>query len=285
MKGSTAEIDVHAIKPFEALQELNRSLIKKVSQQTDLIERMSRLKRYLSPQLADYILKSNEPDLFKSHRREITAMFLDLRGFTAFSDSAEPEEVIALLRSYHAEMGKLIFKFGGTVEHFVADGLMVFFNDPVPCQDHTEKAVRLSMGMRDRVKELRTGWLQKGYDLDLGIGLAAGYAAVGNIGFEGQLDYSAVGNVTNLASRLCGAAKGGQILTDQKTLTQIDNLVQAEPLEELHLKGFVRPVRAFDIVSLRRHVEVEKRVNSGRRSRPARPLTRSKVQGSSIQCF
>jgi adenylate cyclase len=285
MKGSTAEIDVHAIKPFEALQELNRSLIKKVSQQTDLIERMSRLKRYLSPQLADYILKSDEPDLFKSHRREITAMFLDLRGFTAFSDSAEPEEVIALLRSYHAEMGKLIFKFGGTVEHFVADGLMVFFNDPVPCQDHTEKAVRLSMGMRDRVKELRTGWLQKGYDLDLGIGLAAGYAAVGNIGFEGQLDYSAVGNVTNLASRLCGAAKGGQILTDQKTLTQIDNLVQVEPLEELHLKGFVRPVRAFDIVSLRRHVEVEKRVNSGRRSRPARPLTRSKVQGSSIQCF
>jgi len=285
MKGSTAEIDVQAIKPFEALQELNRSLIKKVSQQTDLIERMSRLKRYLSPQLADYILKSDDPDLFKSHRREITAIFLDLRGFTAFSDSAEPEEVIALLRSYHAEMGKLIFKFGGTVEHFVADGLMVFFNDPVPCQDHTEKAVRLSMGMRDRVKELRTGWLQKGYDLDLGIGLAAGYAAVGNIGFEGQLDYSAVGNVTNLASRLCGAAKGGQILTDQKTLTQIDNLVQAEPLEELHLKGFVRPVRAFDIVSLRRHVEVEKRVNSGRRSRPARPLPRSKVQGSSIQCF
>jgi class 3 adenylate cyclase len=285
MKGSTAEIDVQAIKPFEALQELNRSLIKKVSQQTDLIERMSRLKRYLSPQLADYILKSDDLDPFKSHRREITAIFLDLRGFTAFSDSAEPEEVIALLRSYHAEMGKLIFKFGGTVEHFVADGLMVFFNDPVPCQDHTEKAVRLSMGMRDRVKELRTGWLQKGYDLDLGIGLAAGYAAVGNIGFEGQLDYSAVGNVTNLASRLCGAAKGGQILTDQKTLTQIDNLVQAEPLEELHLKGFVRPVRAFDIVSLRRHVEVEKRVNSGRRSRPARPLPRSKVQGSSIQCF
>ena len=285
MKGSTAEIDVQAIKPFEALQELNRSLIKKVSQQTDLIERMSRLKRYLSPQLADYILQSDDPDPFKSHRREITAIFLDLRGFTAFSDSAEPEEVIALLRSYHAEMGKLIFKFGGTVEHFVADGLMVFFNDPVPCQDHTEKAVRLSMGMRDRVKELRTGWLQKGYDLDLGIGLAAGYAAVGNIGFEGQLDYSAVGNVTNLASRLCGAAKGGQILTDQKTLTQIDNLVQAEPVEELHLKGFVRPVRAFDIVSLRRHVEVEKRVNSGRRSRPARPLPRSKVQGSSIQCF
>ena len=251
MKGSTAEIDVHAIKPFEALQELNRSLIKKVSQQMDLIERMSRLKRYLSPQLADFILKGDAPDLFKSQRREITSIFLDLRGFTAFSDSAEPEEVMALLRSYHTEMGKLIFKFGGTVEHFVADGLMVFFNDPVLCADHTEKAVRLSLGMRDRIKELRTGWLQKGYDLDLGIGLAAGYAVVGNIGFEGQLDYGAVGNVTNLASRLCGAAKGGQILTDQKTLARIDKLVKAEPLEELYLKGFARPVRAFDIVSLR----------------------------------
>ena len=261
MKGSTAEIDMHAIKPFEALQELNRSLIKKVSQQMDLIERMSRLKRYLSPQLADFILKSDAPDLFKSERREITSIFLDLRGFTAFSDSAEPEEVMALLRSYHTEMGKLIFKFGGTVEHFVADGLMVFFNDPVLCEDHTEKAVLLSLGMRDRIKELRTGWLQKGYDLDLGIGLAAGYAVVGNIGFEGQLDYGAVGNVTNLASRLCGAAKGGQILTDQKTLTRIDKLVKAEPLDELYLKGFVRPVRAFDIVSLRGHAESRERSN------------------------
>jgi class 3 adenylate cyclase len=256
MKGSSAEIAGLDMKPFEALQEWNRTLIEKISQQTDLIERMSRLKRYLSPQLADRILNSDDPDPFTSRRREITAIFLDLRGFTAFSDSAEPEEVMALLRTYHAEMGKLIFEFGGTVEHFVGDGLMVFFNDPVPCDDHTEKAVRLSLEMRDRVKELRRGWLQKGYDLDLGIGLAAGYAAVGNIGFEGQMDYGVVGNVTNLASRLCGAAKGGQILTDQKTLTRIENLVEAEPLPELYLKGFVRPVRAFDVVSLRRHAEI-----------------------------
>ena len=252
MKASTAEIDVLEMKPFEALQAWNRTLVEKVGQQMDLIERMNRLKRYLSPQLADSILKSDDPDLFRSHRREITAIFLDLRGFTAFSDSAEPEEVMALLRSYHTEMGKLIFEFEGTVEHFVADGLMVFFNDLVPCEDHTEKAVRLSLRMRDRVKDMRTGWLQKGFDLDLGIGLAAGFAAVGNIGFEGQADYAAVGNVTNLASRLCGAAKGGQILTDQKTLAQIENLVGAEPLEELYLKGFVRPVHAFNIVNLRR---------------------------------
>ncbi len=255
MKGSTAEIDVLEMKPFEALQEWNRTLIQKVSQQTDLIERMSRLKRYLSPQLADYILKSDDGDIFKSQRRDITSIFLDLRGFTAFSDSAEPEEVMALLRSYHTEMGKLIFKFGGTVEHFVADGLMVFFNVPVPCEDHTEKAMCLSLAMRDRVKALRTGWLQKGYDLDLGIGLAAGYAAVGNIGFEGQMDYGAIGNVTNLAARLCGAAKGGQILTDQKTLIRIGHLVDAEPLEEMYLKGFVRPVRALNIVNLKRQAQ------------------------------
>jgi len=285
MKVLTTEIDVLEMKPLEALQEWNRTLIEKVSQQTELIERMSRLKRYLSPQLADYILKSDNDDFFKSQRREITSIFLDLRGFTAFSDSAEPEEVMALLRSYHTEMGKLIFKFGGTVEHFVADGLMVFFNDPVPCQDHTEKAVRLSLAMRDRIKELRTGWLQKGYDLDLGIGLAAGYAAVGNIGFEGQLDYGVVGNVTNLASRLCGAAKGGQILTDQKTLTEIENLVDAEPLEELHLKGFVRPVRAFDIVRLRRHTESREQNHIQRKVAGRAPLTHSRPQGSSVQCF
>ena len=255
MRTLGAEIDTVAMKPFEALQELNRSLIQKVRQQTDLIERISRLKRYLSPQLAEFILTGDDPDLFKSERREITAIFLDLRGFTAFSDSAEPEEVMALLRSYHTEMGKLIFEFGGTVEHFVADGLMVFFNDPVPCEDHVEKAVRLSVAMRDRMKDLRAGWLQKGHDLDLGIGLAAGYAAVGNIGFEGQLDYGPVGNVTNLASRLCCAARGGQIFTDQKTLAQIENLVEVESLDELHLKGFIRPVRAFNIVGLRAQAE------------------------------
>jgi adenylate cyclase len=253
MKGSTSEINVGELKPFETLQEWNRSLIEKVSQQMDLIERMSRLKRYLPPHLADFILKSDDADLFKSHRREITAIFLDLRGFTAFSDSAEPEEVMALLRSYHTEMGQLIFDFGGTVEHFIADGLMVFFNAPVPCEDHTERAVKLTLAMRNRIKELRTEWRQKGYNLDLGIGLATGYAALGNIGFEGQMDYGAVGNVTNLASRLCGAAEGGQILTDQKTLAQIVNLVETEPLEELYLKGFVRPVRAFNIVGLKHH--------------------------------
>ena len=251
MKALDVALDIHAMKPFESLQEWNRTLMNKVGQQVDLLERLNRLKRYLSPQIAETILESDDDNLFKSHRREITAVFLDLRGFTAFSNSAEPEEVMALLRSYHTEMGKLIFRFEGTVEHFLGDGIMVFFNDPTPCEDHTERAVRMALEMRARINDLRTGWLKKGYDLDLGIGLAAGYAAVGNIGFEGRMHYGAVGKVTNLASRLCAEAKGGQILTNQKTLSKIESLVEAEPLEEFHLKGFSRPVFAFNIVKVK----------------------------------
>ncbi len=251
MKALDAALDIHGMKPFESLQEWNQTLMNKVGQQMDLIERMNRLKRYLSPQIAETILKSDDDNLFKSHRREITAVFLDLRGFTAFSNSAEPEEVMALLRSYHTEMGKLIFRFQGTVEHFLGDGIMVFFNDPTPCEDHTERAVRMALEMRARINDLRTGWLKKGYDLDLGIGLAAGYAAVGNIGFEGRMHYGAVGKVINLASRLCAEAEGGQILTNQKTLSKIESLVQPEPMEEFHLKGFARPVLAFNIVRVK----------------------------------
>ena len=267
VKGLDAGADDYVVKPFDSfellarvrsmmrikqmqdsLEEWNRGLTDKVTQQVGQIERMGRLKRYLSPQIAETILKSEDENLFKSHRREITVVFLDLRGFTAFSDSAEPEEIMELLRIYHAEMGKLIFEFQGTLERFAGDGIMVFFNDPIPCENHTEKAARMALEMRARAKGLRTGWLKKGYDLDLGIGIAAGYATLGNIGFEGRMDYGAVGNVTNLASRLCDEAKGGQILTNQKTFSKIEELFEAEPLEELELKGFSRPVAAFNII-------------------------------------
>ena len=270
VKGLDAGADDYVVKPFESfellarvrsmmrikemhdsLEEWNRTLEDKVKEQVHEIEDMSRLKRYLSPQIAETILKSEDDNLFKSHRREITVVFLDLRGFTAFSDSAEPEEIMELLRSYHAEMGKLIFKFEGTLERFAGDGIMVFFNDPILCEDHTERAARMALEMHARVKGLRTGWLKKGYGLDLGIGLAAGYATLGNIGFEGRMDYGAVGNVTNLASRLCDEAKGGQILTNQKTLSKIEDLVEAEPLEELQLKGFARPVAAYNVLRLK----------------------------------
>jgi len=271
VKGLDAGADDYVVKPFESfellarvrsmmrikemhdsLEEWNRTLEDKVKEQVHEIEDMSRLKRYLSPQIAETILKSEDDNLFKSHRREITVVFLDLRGFTAFSDSAEPEEIMELLRSYHAEMGKLIFKFEGTLERFAGDGIMVFFNDPILCEDHTERAARMALEMHARVKGLRAGWLKKGYDLDLGIGLAAGYATLGNIGFEGRMDYGAVGNVTNLAARLCDEAKGGQVLTNQKTFSKIEEIFEAEPLEELQLKGFTRPVAAFNIVQPKR---------------------------------
>ena len=157
-----------------------------------------------------------------------------------------------LLRSYHAEMGRLIFQFEGTLEHFAGDGIMVFFNDPIPSEDHAERAVRMALEMRAKVRELRSGWLKQGYDLDFGAALVAGYATLGNIGFEGRIDYGAVGNVINLAFRLSQAAEGGQILTDQKTLSKVEDSVEAEPLEELPLKGLMRPVGAFNIVRLRR---------------------------------
>lgn len=266
-RGLDAGADDYVVKPFEptellarvrsmvrvkemhdTLEEWNRTLAEKVGQQVREIERMGRLKRYLSPQVADAVLKTEDDALFKSHRREITVVFLDLRGFTAFSDSAEPEEVMELLRSYHGEMGKLIFKYQGTLERFAGDGIMVFFNDPIPCDDHTEKAFRMAVEMRERVKELRAEWIKKGYELDLGVGFAAGYATLGNVGFEGRMDYGAVGNVTNLASRLCDEAKGGQILTNQKTLSKVESLVETEAAGEMHLKGFSRPVLAFNIV-------------------------------------
>jgi len=232
----------------DRLEEWNRTLADKVQAQVEEIQHMGRLKRYLSPQIAESILRDDE-DLFKTHRREITIVFLDLRGFTAFSDTAEPEEVMDFLRDYHTEMGKLIFKFEGTLERFVGDGIVVIFNDPLPCEDHGRKAVGMALEMRDRVKELRVAWTKKGYDLDLGVGLATGYATLGTIGFEGRMDYSSVGNLPNLAARMCAEAKGGQILTDQKTMSRLDDAFDSEAFDEFQLKGLSRPVKVFNIVS------------------------------------
>jgi adenylate cyclase len=231
----------------DALAEWNRTLADQVSRQVTELQRMGRLQRYLSPQVAATIL-GNEAELFKTHRREITVVFLDLRGFTAFSDSAEPEEVMEFLRAYHAEMGRLIFKYEGTLERFMGDGIVVIFNDPIPCEKHSQRAARMALEMRDRVKELRAGWLKMGYDLDLGVALASGYATLGTLGFEGRMDYGTVGNLPNLAARLCAEAQGGQILTDQKTMSRLEEFFDATPLAELHLKGINRPVTAYNIL-------------------------------------
>jgi adenylate cyclase len=269
VKGLDAGADDYVTKPFDSVELLarvramlrlkemhdtlenwNRTLAETVKKQVTEIQRMERLKRYLSPQIAATILDEDQ-DLFKTHRREITIVFLDLRGFTAFSDNAEPEEVMELLRHYHNEMGKLIFKFAGTLERFMGDGIVVIFNDPIPTENHAHKAAQMALEMRDRVKELRAAWLKKGYDLDLGVGLAAGYATLGTVGFEGRMDYSTVGNLPNLAARLCAEAKGGQILTDQKTMSRLENTFAAQSLPELSLKGINRSVPAFNIVGLK----------------------------------
>jgi class 3 adenylate cyclase len=215
------------------------------------LERLSRLKRFFSPQLAELIVSGGAEDPLKTHRREVTVVFLDLRGFTAFAETSEPEEVMGVLREYHAEMGKLVLEHEGTLERFTGDGMMIFFNDPVPVPNPQERAIRMAQAMRERVGELTVKWRKLGYDLDFGVGIAQGYATIGGIGFEGRLDYGAIGTVTNLASRLCGEAKPGQILISQRVVGTVEDLLEVEPVGELTLKGFHRPVTAYNILRLK----------------------------------
>jgi len=233
------------------LAEWNRTLENRVSAQVEDLERLGRLRRFLSPQLAELIVNSDDESVLQSHRREITVVFCDLRGFTAFSETAEPEEVMAVLAEFHGELGKLIHAFGGTLERFAGDALMMFFNDPFPIEDAPLRAVRMALAMQDRVAELMVGWRKRGHDLALGIGIAVGYATMGRIGFEGRFDYGAVGSVVNLAARLCSEAQGGQILLSPKALVAVEDAVSAEPVGELTLKGFHKPVPAYAVVGLR----------------------------------
>jgi adenylate cyclase len=230
------------------LAEWNETLEHRVAEQVSLVDRLGRLKRFFSPQLADLIVAGGADDPLKTHRREVTVCFVDLRGFTAFAEIVEPEEVMGVLREYHAEMGRLIIDHEGTLERFTGDGMMIFFNDPVPVHNAAERTILMALEMRTRVAELITGWRKLGYDLDLGIGIAQGYATIGAIGYEGRWDYGAIGSVTNLASRLCGEAKPGQILVPQRVLAKIDDLVETELVGELTLKGFHRPVTAYNII-------------------------------------
>jgi class 3 adenylate cyclase len=234
----------------EERAEWGRTLERRVEEQVGQLERLGRLKRFFSPQLAELIVDGGAEDPLQTHRREVTVVFLDLRGFTSFAETAEPEEVMGVLREYHAEMGTLILAHEGTLERFAGDGMMVFFNDPVPVPDAAERAVRMAVAMRDRVGELGAQWRKRGHDLDLGVGIAQGFATIGAIGFEGRLDYGAVGTVTNLAARLCGEAKAGQILVSQRVRGAVEAVVEAEPVGDLSLKGFSRPVPTFNVVGL-----------------------------------
>jgi class 3 adenylate cyclase/CheY-like chemotaxis protein len=233
------------------LSEWNQKLEQRVQEQIKQLERLGRLKRFFSPQLAELIVSGEAEDPLKTHRRELTVVYLDLRGFTAFAESAEPEEVMSILHEYHAAMGKLILEYEGTLEHFAGDGMMIFFNDPVPVENAAERAVRMALTMRERVKELRVKWRKLGHDLDFGVGIAQGYATIGAIGFEGRWEYGAIGNVPNLAARLCGEARPGQILVSQRLLGSVDGLVEVDALGELSLKGFHRPMAAYNIVRMK----------------------------------
>ena len=228
----------------------NRELEQRVAQQVDALERMGRLRRFLSPQLAELVVTSGDESFLQSHRRDITVVFCDLRGFTSFAETVEPEDVMRVLGQYHAALGDLVQRFEGTLERFTGDGLMVIFNDPLPCPDAPQRAVRMAVAMRGRMEELTAEWRDQGYELDFGVGIAQGHATLGRIGFEARQDYSAIGSVTNLAARLCGAAAPRQILISQRVYAAAQECVVADSVGELELRGFARPTRAYNVVGL-----------------------------------
>jgi class 3 adenylate cyclase len=239
------------VRQARELAEWNRTLEQRVAEHVGQVERLGRLKRFFSPQLAELILAGGTADPLKSHRVEITVVFLDLRGFTAFAETADPEEVMGVLREYHAEMGRLVLEHEGTLERFTGDGMMIFFNDPVPVPDAPARAVRMALAMRERSRQLDVGWRKRGYDLGMGVGIAQGYATIGAIGFEGRWDYGAIGTATNLAARLCGEAAPGDILVSQRVAGAVEDLVALESLGALTLKGLARPVPASRVLGLR----------------------------------
>jgi adenylate cyclase len=231
------------------LVQWNRTLEERVSTQVAQLERLQRLRRFFSPQVAEVVL-SGADRLLESHRRNITVVFCDLRGFTAFSSTAEPEDVIGVLNQFYEAVGALIFQYQGTLEQFAGDSVMTMFNDPVPCPDPGARAVSMSVQLRDRMSTLSTGWRRKGYELDCGVGIAEGFATMGRVGYEGRFDYRAIGSVVNLAARLCAAALAGQILLSQRAYSSVAELIEVEPVGALTLKGFHEPVQAYNIVRL-----------------------------------
>jgi adenylate cyclase len=229
------------------LSAWNRELEDRVEAQVRELERVSRLRRFLPPQLAELVVDSGDESFLDSHRREIVVVFCDLRQFTSFAESSEPEEVMAVLREYHTALGEVISEYEGTLERFTGDGLMVFFNDPIPCDDAPERAVRMSIAMRDKVADLALSWHRRGHNLGFGVGVAQGFATLGRIGFEGRFDYAAIGSVTNLAARLCSEAQAGQILITQRVMSATEDVVVAEHVGDVALRGFSRPFTVFGV--------------------------------------
>ena len=229
------------------LEELNNTLEQHVADQVKEIESLARLKRFLAPEVARIVTEEKQESLLESHRAYIVALFCDIRGFTSFAENMEPEEVMNVLQSYHEHMGKWVATYGGTIDHRSGDGLMVFFNDPLPSDDPVMKAVEMALNMRATFNELNLDWSRQGYQLGFGVGIASGYATLGIVGFEGRYDYTANGNVVNLASRLCDEAKDGEILISRKAYIEVEDRIEAETAGERQFKGFARPVTVYNV--------------------------------------
>jgi class 3 adenylate cyclase len=238
------------------LQDLNRTLEERVQTQLEQLGRLQRLQRFLSPQLADAIVSSGDESILRSHRRQVAMFFADLRGWTNFVDAVEPEELMRVLGEFHATIGRLVSRFDATVGFIEGDGVQLFFNDPIEMPDAPLRAVRLGCALREEMAELTSAWQRRGYDLDFGAGIALGYATCGEVGFEGRSDYAAIGAVTNLASRLADEAAAGQILISQRLYAEVEDEVDVEPAGEFTLKGFQRPVPAFNVVSVREKAQL-----------------------------
>ncbi|MDT0212279.1 response regulator [Rothia sp. ARF10] len=238
------------VRQAAELTAWNRELESKVSAQVEELERVGRLRRFLSPQVAGIVMESGDEGFLASHRAEITATYCDLRGFTSFAETSEPEEVMAVLAEYHEALGELVFRFEGTLEHFAGDGLLVFFNDPIPCPDAPDRAVRMAVAMRSRVGHLAEGWRRHGHDLGFGVGIAQGYATLGRVGFEGRYDYAAIGTVTNMSARLSAVAQAGQILISQKVAARAGEDVVTRSLGPVGLRGISKPVETFEVLGL-----------------------------------
>jgi adenylate cyclase len=234
-------------KQAAELAQWNAELEDRVNTQLEELQRMNRLRRFLSPQVAELLINAGDDSVLGSHRREIVVVFCDLRGFTAFAESSEPEEVMGVLAEYHAALGELIFRYEGTLERFTGDGLMVFFNDPIPLDKPAQRAVEMALAMRDRVRTLAEGWSRVGHDLGFGVGIAQGFATLGRIGYEGRFDYAAIGSVTNLAARLCAEAGAGQVLVSQRVFSAVEDVAAGESIGALELRGFSRSIRAFHV--------------------------------------
>jgi class 3 adenylate cyclase len=240
----------------EQLKDWNKSLEERVETQLGEIERIRKLERFLAPQVAQLIASSDSPEgLLTSQRREVTVVFCDLRGFTAFTEATEPEEAMNVLREYHAALGGLIFKYEGTLDKYAGDGVMILFNAPIQFEDHVQRAVKMAVEMRDTIGPLTERWRNRGHSLGFGIGIALGYATLGQVGFEQRLEYAAIGSVTNLASRLCSEAKPNQIVVSRRVYGMVEQWVEGNPIDDLNLKGFNHPVLAAEILSWRETVD------------------------------